>query len=67
MMFIICFISSIIYKKTEKPALLLFALLCAGPFIWQIDTTFLVRLYGTGLGGYSFWIPVMMKTFGFIF
>jgi len=30
MMFIICFISSIIYKKTEKPALLLFALLCAG-------------------------------------
>ena len=67
MLFAICLINYHLFKKTEIPALLLFALLCAAPFIWQIDMTFLVRFYGTGLGGYSFWIPVMLKTFGFIF
>jgi len=67
MLFVLCLIGSYLSNKAEIPAIILFALLCSAPFIWQIDTTFLVRLYGTGLGGYSFWIPVMMKTFGFIF
>jgi len=67
MLFILCLIANIFYKVAETPTVILFALLCAAPFIWQIDMTFLVRLYGTGLGGYSFWIPVVWKTFGFIF
>lgn len=62
-----CFIVTLFYYKTETPAIILFALLCAFPYIWQIDTTYLVRFYGTGLGGYSFWIPVMLRTFEFIF
>jgi len=66
-LFVIFLIGITFNKKAETPAVILFAFLCAAPFIWQIDTTFLVRFYGTGLGGYSFLIPVMMKTFGFIF
>jgi hypothetical protein len=66
-LFIIILTANILYKKTETPLVILFALLCAVPFIWQIDAIFLARLYGAGLGGYSFWIPVMLKIFGFIF
>jgi len=66
-LFIICLIGSIFYKKAETSAVILFSILCAIPFIWQIDSTFLARLFGIGLGGYSFLIPVMFKMFGFIF
>jgi len=67
MLFIISLIGSTFYEKAETLAIILFAFLCAAPFIWQIDATVLARLYGAGLGGYSFWIPVMLKTFSFIF
>lgn len=35
------------------------AVTCALPLVWQIDVTFVVRMYGIGLGGYSFLVPAM--------
>lgn len=45
----------------------LFALACALPLVWQIDSSFVARLYGIGLGGFGFWIPVVLKGFVLIF
>lgn len=38
-----------------------FAVLCALPLIWQVDASFLACLFANGLGGYLFWIPVLLK------
>jgi hypothetical protein len=67
LIFFICIIISIVFKKPMTPAKIFLALICAVPFIWQIDATFLARMYGAGLGGYSFWLPILLKIFGLIF
>ena len=67
MLFLISVIYSLINKKASIIPILFLAILCALPFVWQIDATYLMRYYGTGFGGYSFWIPVMLKFFGLIF
>lgn len=66
-LFLIAAISYIVFKKSGIPAKIILILLCATPLIWQIDADFLVRQFGTGLGGYAFWIPVVWKGFGLIF
>jgi hypothetical protein len=55
------------YEKSNTIPIVLLAILCALPLVWQVDATFLMRYYGMGFGGYSFWIPVMLKLFGVIF
>jgi hypothetical protein len=70
MMIMLCLVSiiyCIFFNKSNIIFLGALAILCALPFIWQVDATFLTRYYGNGFGGYSFWIPVMLKFFGLIF
>jgi hypothetical protein len=66
-LFMLALIGCIVYNLSPTPAKIFLVLLCALPFIWQIDATFLARWYGTDLGGYNFWIPVVLKFFGLIF
>jgi hypothetical protein len=62
-----CLIISIIvhefYQTSATLPILLFAILCATPLVWQIDATFVMRAFGSGLGGYSFWIPAVRMFF----
>jgi hypothetical protein len=67
MLVLISVIYGLFYKQTSNVPILFLAILCALPFVWQVDATFLMRYYGTGFGGYSFWIPVMLKIFGVFF
>jgi len=39
----------------------IFAVMCALPLIWQVDASFLACLFSNGLGGYLFWLPVLLK------
>jgi len=66
-LFIICIISSSFVKIPDTVLCILVAMLCAIPLIWQIDATFVVRQYASGLGGYSFWIPGVRAIFAGIF
>jgi hypothetical protein len=66
-LFCVSTIYCIFFNKSSIILLIFLAILCSLPFIWQVDATFLVRFYGTGFGGFSFWIPVMLKLFGLIF
>jgi hypothetical protein len=67
MLILIVIISGLVFRKNGNITRMLLALICALPLIWQIDATFLARLYGAGLGGYSFWIPVVRVFFSWIF
>jgi hypothetical protein len=66
-LYLVSTIYYIFFNKSSTTPLIFLAILCSLPFIWQVDATFLVRYYGTGFGGFSFWIPVMLKFFGLIF
>lgn len=55
------------FQKTESLLLPVLALICSLPLVWQIDASFVARLYGIGLGGYNFWIPIVLKGFVAIF
>lgn len=66
-LFLLFLITGIVYKIPMVPARLVLALLCAVPFIWQIDATFIARLSGAGLGGYSFLVPVIFRFYGLVF
>ncbi len=66
-LFLVSTIYCIFFNKSSIIPLISLAILCSLPFIWQVDATYLVRYYGTGFGGFSFWIPVMLKAFGLIF
>jgi len=64
---IICIIGHEFYQKSVTLPIFLFAILFSIPFIWQVDATFLMRYFGSGLGGYSFWIPAVRMFFAGIF
>jgi len=66
-LFLICIISRSFVKIPETILLILVAMLCAIPLIWQIDATFVVRQFASGLGGYSFWIPAVRAIYAGIF
>jgi hypothetical protein len=55
------------FQTSPVLPLTLIAAICAIPYIWQIDATFLMRWFGSGLGGYSFWIPAVRMFFAGIF
>lgn len=66
-LFIILLVYIRTFQKTESLLLPVLALTCSLPLIWQIDASFVARLYGVGLGGYNFWIPIVLKGFVAIF
>jgi hypothetical protein len=58
-LFAISMITLEIYRNSATIALFILGILCAIPCIWQVDATFIMRSFGSGLGGYSFWIPAV--------
>jgi hypothetical protein len=64
---LVCILGNKIFKMPEICAKIVLIFLCSIPLIWQIDASFLARLWGTGLGGYSFLIPVVRMFFGKVF
>jgi len=67
LLFLISVFFYIGYKKNAVSAKIFLVLMCALPLIWQVDASLLARLFGSGWGGYSFWIPVVLKGFGLMF
>ena len=66
--FLIIHILSVFFKKQFgfwKP-FIVSAILCI-PFVWQVAATFLMRIWGSGLGGYSFWIPIVRVLYSLLF
>jgi hypothetical protein len=63
-------IRGVIFNKSFIMARISFILVCAAPLIWQIAMTVLAGHIGVGLGGYPFWIPVILNgyviTFGIL-
>jgi hypothetical protein len=58
--FLIMHLSSLLLKKQFnfwKP-FVISAILCT-PFVWQVAASFIMRLWGSGMGGYTFWIPIV--------
>jgi hypothetical protein len=66
-LFVISIIGHTFYRAPASIPLSVFAILCAVPFVWQIDATFVMRAFGSGLGGYSFWIPAVRMIFAGLF
>jgi hypothetical protein len=66
-LFLICLIRNSFVKIPDTLLIILAAAVCAIPLIWQIDATFVVRQFASGLGGYSFWIPAVRAIFAGIF
>jgi hypothetical protein len=66
-MFFISAAYYIIFNRRSSIARIFLVLLCAALLIWQIDMSFLARQLGNGLGGYSFWVPVVLQVYANIF
>jgi hypothetical protein len=66
--FLLMQVSSVYFQKQFGfwKSLVISAILCL-PFVWQVATTFLMRIWGSGLGGYSFWIPIIRVLYSFLF
>jgi hypothetical protein len=64
---VISIISYEFYRTSTAFPLISLATLCAIPFTWQVDATFVMRAFGSGLGGYSFWIPAVRMFFAILF
>ena len=64
---VICIIGSSFVKIPSTVCIILVAIVCSLPMIWQIDATFIVRQFASGLGGYSFWIPAVRAIYAAIF
>ncbi len=54
-------------KRSITLTKILLSLVCALPLIWQIDASLISRLFASGLGGYSLWLPVLLKMSGLFF
>ncbi len=66
-LFLISYLGYILFQISRWVPLGFLILLISVPFIWQIDVSFLVRVYGYSLGGYTFWIPALRIFFNGIF
>lgn len=53
-------------ETMAKIVTFLFVGICALPLIWQVDVSFISLLHGYGLGGYFFWVPVLLKLFNVV-
>jgi hypothetical protein len=56
----------VICQKKGTLLKLSFAFICSLPLIWQIDASLVVLLFSSGLGGYLFWLPVLLKICGML-
>jgi len=66
--FLLLHISTIFFKKqTYHLKLFIILIILILPFIWQVVTSFNMWIYGSGLGGYTFWIPIIRKLYLFMF
>ena len=65
--FVISILTQDLFHTSSGISLIVFALLCALPLVWQVDASFVMRAFGSGLGGYSFWIPVVRIFFAIFF
>jgi hypothetical protein len=66
-LFLLTTIYNLIFHKTGSSARIFLILLCSLPLVWQITITFTARTFAAGMGGYSFWIPIIMKWYALIF
>jgi hypothetical protein len=57
---------SVVFQKKGTLLKISFALMCSLPLIWQIDASLVALLFSSGLGGYSFWLPVLLKICGLL-
>lgn len=64
---LISYMGYLLFQKPRWVPLGFLTLLISVPFIWQIDVSFLARVYGYSLGGYTFWIPAIRIFFNGIF
>jgi hypothetical protein len=65
--FIISIIACKLYGASAAIPTFIFAILCSVPPVWQIDVSVVMRAFASGLGGYSFWIPVVRMFFATFF
>jgi hypothetical protein len=65
--FVISIIACKLYDASAAIPIFIFAILCSIPPVWQIDASFVMRAFASGLGGYSFWIPVVRMFFATFF
>jgi hypothetical protein len=66
-LFLITAMYSIKFNKSKLIAKIIFVFLCALPLIWQISMTFITRHFAMGLGGFTFWIPLVLHGYISIF
>lgn len=66
-LFLISYLGYLLFQISRWVPLGFLILLISVPFIWQIDVSFLARVYGYSLGGYTFWIPAVRIFFNGIF
>jgi len=66
-LFLMSYVGSLLFQISRWIPLGFLVLLLSIPLIWQIDVSFLARLYGYSLGGYTFWIPIVRIFFNGIF
>ena len=60
--FLLFYLSAFFFKKQDPYwELLLLLVIISIPFIWQVVTSVNSWYYGRGLGGYTFWIPIVRK------
>jgi len=66
-LFLISYLGYLLFQISRWVPLGFLILLISVPFIWQIDVSFLARVYGYSHGGYTFWIPAVRIFFNGIF
>lgn len=69
LLFVLAFYCAELRNRQEtlaKIVTFLFVCICSLPLLWQVDVSFISLLHGYGLGGYFFWIPVLLKLFNVV-
>jgi hypothetical protein len=69
LLFVIAFYYAAIKNWQEtlaKIVTFLFVCICSLPLLWQVDVSFISLLHGYGLGGYFFWLPILLKLFNVV-
>jgi len=69
LLFVLAFYYAELRNRQEtlvKIELFLFVGICSLPLLWQVDVSFISLLHGYGLGGYFFWLPILLKLFNVV-
>jgi len=69
LLFVLAFYYAELRNRQEtltKIVTFLFVGICSLPLLWQVDVSFISLLHGYGLGGYFFWLPVLLKLFNVV-